>query len=115
MTIDTDTIERVNRALTDGDVVIDRGQVCRPPSDMAREPPHPDTLDVHCLRHVREHGPMRLAMLYRYLDIILDANHTEIGESLARLKREGLLTVQGDEVRAVTRSEQSNDGKDNSK
>ena len=101
MTIDADTIERVNRALTDGDVVIDRGQVCLPPGDMAREPPHPETLDVHALRHVREHGPMTLAWLYRHLDIVLDANHAEIGESLARLKREGLLAVVGDEVKAL--------------
>lgn len=103
--IDTDTIERVNRALIDGDLVLDRMQVCRPPGDMAREGPHPDTLDVYCLRHVREKGPMRVKMLERYLDLAIDANPLEIGESLSRLTREGLLTVCGDEVKAISRPE----------
>jgi hypothetical protein len=97
--IDRPTIRAVNLEIADGNLTIEDGIIR--PVDMAREPPHPDTLDVLCLRFVREHGPMTLAWLYRHLDLAADANHTEIGESLSRLEREGLLTVQGDEVKAI--------------
>jgi hypothetical protein len=118
--VTTAMLDTVNQALKAGDLVIHRGQIETPPVmrapvrreergsqpiDLAREGPYWATLDVHCLNHVREHGPMTLAWLYRHLDNVCDANHAEIGESLSRLKREGVLVVVGDEVRAVTRSE----------